>query len=173
VALWCEAHGIDRPDLWWRVADQSNVPDDVLWIAEAHTVSMLAHPWAPAVDPDGRSGMAWLTHHADAHIVDHSLADLDAALSAALADGHLPRRVDKLLAHLGVDDRHLYVALHPSALTDQLSDALASGTAMPPHPPTLPDGITHLWLAPYFSRRVLLGTAERWTEHHPYDDGIA
>jgi hypothetical protein len=62
--------------------------------------------------------------------------------------------------------------MHLSSLTVQLSDALAFATAMPPQPPPLPDGITHLRLAHQFSRRVLLGTAEGWTEHRPYDDDI-
>jgi hypothetical protein len=83
--------------------------------------------------------------------------------------GALPDHIDKLLAHPDVEERHLFLVIHESALTFELSDALATGRTMPLEPPPLPHGVTHLWLAHHFSRRVLLGAAGGWSEHYPYD----
>jgi hypothetical protein len=86
-----------------------------------------------------------------------------------LAAGHLPDHIDKLLAHPDVEERHLFLVIHESALTFELSDTLATGRTMPLEPPPLPHGVTHLWLAHHFSRRVFLGAPGGWSEHYPYD----
>jgi hypothetical protein len=69
-----------------------------------------------------------------------------------------------------VVERHLFVPVHLTAFPFAIIDALIVGTSLPPTPPPLPSGLTHLWLAPSFGRRVLLGTAEGWSQHYPYDD---
>ncbi len=168
VALWCEAHDIERPEQWWRVADEDAVPEDVRWAAEA-PVYLLGNRYAPSTDTEGRPGRAWLTHDATGFLVDHSLSGLTDALRSALGEAQMPRHLEKLRAHPEMGERHLYLPIHLTGLPDQLSDALIAGTNLPPEPPPLPDGLTHLWLAHHFGERVLLGTVQGWTEHRPYD----
>jgi hypothetical protein len=167
VVLWCEGHGLQRPEQWWA-QDGDDVPGSVRWAAEA-PVTLLGHPDIPAVDETGRRLTAWLTEDATGFMVDHGFAGLSDTLTSAFTEGHLPGHVAKLLDHPDVDERHLYLPVHLTGLPDQLSDALMTGTTMPPEPPPLPEGLTHLWLAHHFGQRLLLGTAEGWTEHHPYN----
>jgi hypothetical protein len=45
-----------------------------------------------------------------------------------------------------------------------LFGALGFGDRLPAGVPGLPDGLTHLWLAPEYCRRVLIGTSGGWAE---------
>jgi len=60
--------------------------------------------------------------------------------------------------------------VHLSAFPFAVTDGLIVGNALPPEPPPLPAGLTHVWLAPSSGRRVLLGTAEGWSPHFPYEE---
>jgi hypothetical protein len=101
---------------------------------------------------------------------DLSLAGLNAALSSALGTTHLRDRVQKLRStEVDVAERHLFIPLHRTALPFPVTYGLIVGTVLPPAPPPLPQGLTHLWLAPQFGKRVLLGTADGWTQHQPYE----
>jgi hypothetical protein len=74
------------------------------------------------------------------------------------------------LARADADERHLFVPLHDSALPFSISSELMFGDMLPPDPPPIPEYITHLWLAPAFSSRVLLWCkALGWRNFHPYD----
>ncbi|GAB2675773.1 hypothetical protein GCM10027088_63720 [Nocardia goodfellowii] len=68
------------------------------------------------------------------------------------------------------DERHLFIPVHLSALPFSVVDGLMTSESVPPDPPPLPEEITHLWLAPPFSRRVLLWDGFTWTNHLPYDN---
>lgn len=68
------------------------------------------------------------------------------------------------------DERHLFVIVHMTDLPDGVMMGVSFGDALPPEDPPLPTGVTHLWLAPEFSQRVLLGTALGWAQTHPYDN---
>jgi hypothetical protein len=108
--------------------------------------------------PAGRGGGA-----------DVSLVGLRQALVEAFAEPHMARHLQKV-ARAGADERHLFVPVHRSALPFAVANGLWIGTAVPPEPPPLPVGVTHLWLAPAFGRRVLLWTPSGWQQHHPYGD---
>jgi hypothetical protein len=49
-------------------------------------------------------------------------------------------------------------------LPSSLFGALGFGDRLPAGVPGLPDGLTHLWLAPEYCRRVLIGTSGGWAE---------
>jgi hypothetical protein len=166
VVLWCEAHEIENPRQYWR-AHGEPIPEDVLWAASG-SVTFLGNRRALSVNPDGRRGHAWLTHYASGVLVDHSLAGLTDALQTALGETHMPRHLEKLRLHPDVDERHLFLPVHLTGLGDQIGDALLMGTTLPPETPPLPEKVTHLWLAHHFGERVLLGTADGWSERHPY-----
>jgi hypothetical protein len=111
------------------------------------------------VVPEGRGGA-----------VDHELAGLSEALDAAFKIGHMPRHFEKL-QRTNADERHLFVALHLSALPSSVMLGLSSDELLPPYPPPLPDNIASLWLAPPYSRHVLQwARGNGWTNHYPYDN---
>ncbi len=61
-----------------------------------------------------------------------------------------------------VDERHLFIPLHDTALPAALSAGLTFGKALPSAPPPVPNYLDYLWLAPAYSPRVLLWSAEGW-----------
>jgi hypothetical protein len=169
VVLWCEAHDLERPEQWRRFYPfDEDVPEDVRWAADG-PVTFLGNRYQPSTGTDGRRLCAWLVHDATGFMVDHTFAGLTEALRAIFGDAHMPRHVDKLRAHPEVDERHLFLPVHLTGLPDHLGDAVMRADAVPPEPPPLPEGVTHLWLAHHVGERVLVGTADGWTDHHPYD----
>jgi len=77
--------------------------------------------------------------------VDEELNGLDAWLVITLASGHIARRIDKL-NRSGLRERHLFLILHESGVPFPIFYGLAFKTRVPREPPSLPDGVTHLWL---------------------------
>jgi len=165
VALWCEARGVTRPDQLW---DPRGLPAEVRWVAQAESITMTGNPQGSLRLSDGRR-VAMVTPGPKGGVVDESLAGLNDALADAMASSHLTRKVDKLLAHPNVEERHLYVIVHMTGLPFSLSYGLMSGPDVPADPPRLPQGVTHVWLAPQYGERVLVGTAGGWAQHYPYD----
>ena len=64
--------------------------------------------------------------------------------------------MDEDAANADADERHLFIPLHDSALPFSISSELVFEDTLPPEPPPLPESVTHPWLAPASSRRVLL-----------------
>jgi hypothetical protein len=166
VALWCEAHEVNRPDQLWN---PQGLPAEVLWVAQTESITMIGNPQGALQLSDGRR-VAMVTPGPKGGAVDEDLVGLNEALADAIAGSHLARKVNKLLAHQpAVEERHLFIIVHETGLPFSLSYGLMSGHRLPADPPRLPDGITHVWLAPQYGDRVLLGTAKGWTQHYPYD----
>jgi hypothetical protein len=166
VVLWCEQNQVTRPH---RLRPSAQLPAEVAWIATSGAATMTGHPDVPIRDGD-------MEHHAMVVPAgagggsDLSLAGLDTALSTALATTHLRDRVQKLRStEVDVAERHLFIPLHRTALPFPIAYGLIVGAALPSAPPPLPWELTHLWLAPQFGKRVLLGTADGWSQHQPYD----
>ena len=90
-----------------------------------------------------------------AGFVDDSLAGFAAGLARAFDKPHIQRHLGKL-ARTGADERHLFVSLPDTALPASVSSELLFKENVPPDPPAVPDYVTHLWLAPAGSPRVLL-----------------
>jgi hypothetical protein len=62
------------------------------------------------------------------------------------------------------DERHLFLVVDVYDWPFSLFDALGSGDSLPAGAPALPNGLTHLWLAPVYGHRILIGTSTGWTE---------
>lgn len=168
VVLWCEANGVTQPHAL-RLSDL--LPPDVSWVASADTVRMIGHPDIPARKGD-KVRSAQVMPGGVGGGTDRTLEGLRDVLATALSTTHLRDRVAKLrsTSEISVAERHLFVPIHLTAFPFPIIDALIVGTSLPPTPPPLPPSLTHLWLAPSFGRRVLLGTAEGWAQHYPYDE---
>ncbi|MGW0247741.1 hypothetical protein ACWDYH_14010 [Nocardia goodfellowii] len=166
IALACEAAGVQRPqNLPWQdqIADS-----DIRWLIEESASEMTGLSSVPAVDGDHKRS-AMLGPPTRAGVVDRSLSDLRPALVEAFANNHMPRHLAKL-ARADADERHLFIPVHLSAFPFSVVDGLMASESLPPDPPPMPEEITHLWLAPAFSRRVLLWDGITWTNHFPYDN---
>lgn len=166
LALQCEAAGVTRPEMLPGAHDDP----DLAWLIKESSpkTDMVGHPEVPAVDgervrhtmvvPAGRCDMA-----------DGTLSGLREALADAFRLPHMSKRLEKV-ARAEADEHHLFVLVHDSALPFAVADDLCSGTTLPPDPAPLPAGVTHLWIAPTFGRRVLLWAPDGWQQHYPYDD---
>jgi len=101
--------------------------------------------------------------------VDEQLEGLPAELAEVLQAEPVVRRLAKLASAEGVTQRHLFLLLSLDALEFGTSYGLHFGEVLPKWAPSLPAGVTHLWIATGYGRRVLLWDGFSWSQHHPYD----
>lgn len=167
IILMCEAAGVTRPE-HLDVMDSAHLDNDVLWLVEESSVSLHGYPDVPAVD-GGRVRKALVTTGGDGGMVDDSFSGLNDALADAFAVGHLPDHVAKVV-RTPADEKHLFLIVHQTALRFEVTSALMFGTTVPEGPALLPTGVSHLWLAPEFSKRVVVGTSTGWVQAYPYDN---
>ena len=150
---------------WWTVEDGDD--DDLRWLRDSSTCSMRGSPPSDSSTPPRPH--VWVLPQAIAGFVDEELRGCNAALTAAFVIPSVAHRIEKLLQS-DWEERHLFLWLdEPSPLPFEVTEALATGEVLPPEAAPLPTGITHLWLAHGYSRRVLLWQEAGWSEHHPYD----
>ncbi|BDT92484.1 hypothetical protein IFM12275_24600 [Nocardia sputorum] len=165
VVLACEAAGVEDPRELWRSGETD---PDLRWLVRNSASSMVGHSSVPAADgskvraamvmPSGRGGF-----------IAGSLTRLRVALEDAFSASHFPRHFEKL-TRADADERHLFVPLHWTALPFDVAHNLSQTDDLPPpEPPPIPEAISHLWLAPDLSRRVLLWGPDGWSSHKPYD----
>ncbi|MBN9792524.1 hypothetical protein DMP17_28610 [Pseudonocardia sp. TMWB2A] len=166
VVLLCEAASVTRPDALF-VADVENLDADARWLVEESSVSLRGHPGVPAVE-GSKIRAAMVTPEGGGGVVDDSLSGLNDVLHEAFTADHLIRRVSKL-RRTPADERHLFLIVHQSDLRFDVTSALMFGQEVPPGRAWTPEGISHLWLAPAFSKRVLLGSPTGWSQAFPYD----
>jgi hypothetical protein len=127
---------------------------------------MIGHPEQLAKDMQNPGAM--VVPASRGGVVDDSLPGFADELRTAFASPHIPPHFAKL-AKAVADEHHLFIPLHESALSFTLSAGLMFGDALPSDPPPIPEHITHLWLAPAFSRRVLLWSrSDDWRNYFPY-----
>ncbi len=86
---------------------------------------------------------------------DESFSTFTQELSTAFRRPHIQEHFQKL-ARTNTPEQHLFIPLHNTALPVEISSALMFSTALPTAPPPIPTHITHLWLAPEYSSRILL-----------------
>lgn len=158
IVLLCEAGGVTLPEDLFCV----EVDADVRWLTRESSVRMRAHPTVQSAD-EHRVRRATITQPSVAAFSDESFRLLDDALANAFGTELIHRHVAKL-ARTTADERHLFVVVGVNDLPFALFESLGFGDALPTSPPNLPDGLTHLWLAPVYGRRFLIGSSTGWAE---------
>lgn len=152
----CERHGVARPHLLpWTVR---KADDAVRWLEESSSATMFGSPSVPARDGVRRRPV-YVLRAGDGGAVGEALTGLDQAVAELLGAPSVARRAMKV-GKVDADERHLFVAVDGTGLHFPVAAALVDQPErLPPTSTlTLPDRLTHLWLAPRYLN-VLLG----WT----------
>lgn len=161
IILLCEAAGEPDPRrIGWGLS-----PDpDLRWLAQSKS-AMVGDPGLPAKD----TGAA-VVPAPGGGVTDHAMSGFAAELGKAFESPHISSHFRKL-AKVEAEERHLFIALHDSALPFSIASELMFGEqSLPPEPPPVPDHITDVWLAPAYSRRVLLWSRGKgWESFSPYE----
>ncbi|WP_445160954.1 hypothetical protein ACTXG5_22865 [Mycobacterium sp. Dal123C01] len=150
----CEQAGEPYPA---QIAWEPSAHQDLRWLVYESSSEMTGYPDQLAQNmknpgamvvpvAGGGGGGGW---------IDESLSGFVDALSKAFQSPHIQSHFQKL-ASADADERHLFIPLHGSALPFSVSSELVFEETLPRDPPALPDSVTHLWLAPDGSKRVLL-----------------
>jgi hypothetical protein len=142
----------------YRIAWEPSAHPDLQWLICESSSVMTGYPERLAKDMKDPGAM--VVPVAGGGVVDESLSGFADALSKAFTSPHIQPHFAKLAKTSDVDERHLFIPLHASALPYSISSELTFEDTLPPEPPPLPDCVTHLWLAPESSRRVLLWNRE-------------
>jgi hypothetical protein len=79
-----------------------------------------------------------------------NLNQFDEALSTAFNTTNIQRHLAKL-RRTKAHERHLFLIVGVYDSPFSLFGALASGERLPTGAPALPEGLTHLWLAPEYA----------------------
>jgi hypothetical protein len=137
----------------YQIAWEPSAHPDLQWLVYGSLSVMTGYPERLAKDMENPRAM--VVPNAGGGVVDESLRGFADALSEAFKSPHIVLHFEKL-ARADADERHLFIPLHGSALPFSISSELVFEDTLPPEPPPLPDSVTHLWLAPERSRRVLL-----------------
>ena len=167
IILLCEQANIERPEQlsWWLEGADA----DVQWLVAESSSSMIGHRSVPASGAPGRGAM--VVPSGDGGAADTSLSGLRDALGDAFRARHMPAHIQKVCEATHTDERHLFIAVHDTALPFPVMYGLMFGDALPPKPPPLPAEIDTLWLAlPYAKRLLRWSRAAGWTNHYPYGD---
>jgi hypothetical protein len=157
IILACESIGVKEP----RRLPLAAIDDDVRWLVEKSSVRMQGYPNVLA--RDGHRRRRATIDRLSTWGGSENFSQLDEALSTAFNTTNIQRHLDKL-RRTKADERHLFLVLGVYDLPFSLFGALASGERLPTGAPALPEGLTHLWLAPEYCWRVLIGTAAGWAE---------
>lgn len=156
----CEAAGESQP---CQIEGGWPTHENLRWLVRESSSEMIGFPNIPAKNL--KRPMTEVVPRVGAGFVDESLSGFAAGLAKAFEKPHIQQRFDNL-ASAGTDERHLFIPLHDSALPSSVSSELIFKETLPPDPPVVPDSVTHLWLAPAGSPRVLLwNRAEGWRNY--------
>jgi hypothetical protein len=159
IILHCESVGVTDP----RCLALDEVDADVQWlVAGRSSVQMQGYPNVLATDGDRVRG-AMITQPSTWGGLDETFSLLDEALKAAFNADLIQRHLAKL-NRTPADERHLFLVVDMYDWPFPLVDALGSGDTLPAGAPALPNDLTHLWLAPVYGHRILIGTSAGWTE---------
>jgi hypothetical protein len=125
-------------------------------------MQMRGHPTVPATDEHRvRRAMIHATQYMGR--LGRDFYQLDEALGSVFDTDVMQPHVAKL-RRTQADEHHLFLVVDVYDLDFSLFDALGSGDRLPDCAPALPDGLTHLWLAPLYGHRVPIGTPAGWAE---------
>ncbi|GLP83576.1 hypothetical protein [Mycobacterium antarcticum] len=165
IILLCEQANAERPEQlsWW--SDTADA--DGKWLVTESSSTMIGHRNLSASKAPG--GGAMVVPTGDGGAADISLSGLRDALNDAFNAGHMPAHIRKVCEATHTDERHLFIAVHDTALPFPVMYGLMFGDALPPEPPPLPAEIHTLWLAlPYTKRLMTWSRTAGWTNHYPY-----
>jgi hypothetical protein len=150
LVLTCEAIGARNPRL---VAYEHQGLDAFEWLSSSnvsmHGFPSKKRPGAIDVLPEGGGGA-----------VHNDLDALPQWLSSRLREQDLTRKLTKLFA-TGLDELHLFLRVHDTAMPFSLYDPLAFGGSVPSRQLEAPAGLTGLWLAPAWNNPILWWSAHR------------
>jgi len=161
IILICEHAGEPYP---YQIAWEPSAHPDLQWLVSESSSQMTGYPNQLAKDLKNPGAM--VVPVAGGGFIDESLSGFANALSAAFKSPNIEKHFEKL-AKADADERHLFIPLHDSALPFSISSELVFEDTLPPDPPPLPDSVTHLWLAPEGSRRVLLWSRDAGWRNFP------
>jgi hypothetical protein len=166
IILICERAGEPYPS---EIACEPSAHEDLRWLVYESSSVMTGYPRQLAKDMTNPGAM--VVPYVGGGFVDESLSGFAAALSEAFKNPSIQEHFEKL-ANAHADERHLFIPLHDSALPFSVSTELVFEDTLPPEPPPVPDSVTHLWLKPAGSKRVLLWSrAEGW-RNFPASDAV-
>jgi hypothetical protein len=159
IILLCEAQNVTRPE---QLAWEPDADPDLRWLVKS-SCNMIGHP-----DRGPEKG-AHVVPLSASGVVDDTLAGFADALTKAFeADKGVERHFRKL-ERAEADERHFFVMLHTGVLPFSIISVLMFDDPLPQEPPEVPDHVSHLWLAPNYSRRVLLWSrSDGWQNISPY-----
>lgn len=161
IILLCEAQNVTNPEqLGW----DPNADPDLQWLVQS-SCNMIGHP---ELGPEKGAHIVPLS---DSGSVDDTLAGFSDALAAAFdADPSIEKHFRKL-ENAQADERHFFVMLYTRVLPFAIFSVLMFDDPLPQEAPDLPAHISHLWLAPNFSKRVLLWSRScGWKNIYPYSN---
>ena len=114
-------------------------------------------------------GPVWVLPEFFGGFLDEQLVGLPAAVEDLLQVDHIARHVPKLLAH-PADEHHLFVNIKHGGLPESQYMVLVREVhVLPPTVPSLPDGLSHLWLSTGYGPSLLYCTPSGWSEHRVFD----
>jgi hypothetical protein len=148
----------------YQIAWESSAHPDLQWLVYESSSVMTGYPNQLAQNMTNAGAM--VVPVAGGGFLDESLSGFADALSEVFKSPHIESHFQKL-ARADADERHLFIPLHGSALPFSISSELVFEDTLPPDPPSLPDSVTHLWLAPEGSRRVLLWSRDAGWRNFP------
>ncbi|WP_131536076.1 hypothetical protein [Mycolicibacterium aromaticivorans] len=158
----CEGASEPSP---FRIAWEPSAHADLKWLVDESSSEMTGYPDVRVKEMKNPGAMVVPVGGGGA--VDEQLSGFADALSEAFEQAHIKTHFDKLAKCADVDERHLFIPLHSSALPFAISSELVFEETLPPDPPLIPDHVSHLWLAPEGSRRVLLWSRDAGWRNFP------
>jgi hypothetical protein len=160
IVLLCEAQNVAYPE---RIGWDPSADPDLQWLVQS-SCNMIGHP---ELGPEKGAHVVPLS---DGGSMDDTLAGFSDALTEAFeADKKNIEKHFRKLENAQADERHFFIMLHTRVLPFRIFSVLLFDDPLPQEAPDLPAHISHLWLAPNFSKRVLLWSRPGgWQNIFPY-----
>jgi hypothetical protein len=137
VLPWCEAHGAEHLS---ELAGERPEVDDLLHQGvRANAVTNAAGRIAPA------GSRVYFVLPVIGGFSGRGLASLPDELAETLRAPKVQSRISKLAAS-GLEERHLFLIVRPSAFSWPVFEGLAFGGPLPTEAPLLPDSLSQVWL---------------------------
>jgi hypothetical protein len=157
----CEEAGVTRPDLLPWETQQTDA--DLVWLAD-HDVTMRG------TKTQGRDpGPVMVLPQSFGGFVDEQLEGLPGAVEELLQGEVAARRVAKLVAH-EADEHHLFVFIREGGLPiSRYLPLMTEVQTLPRTVPSLPTGLSHLWLYTGYGPSLLCCTPNGWSDHRVFN----